>query len=1218
MIQSKISSFVLAFLLVATFAEASNEWGYRTLKKKNYTTQKEQTKYQRRRVDISSRTKFSAQPIIKDADVGFSKAREFLKEKKTRELINQLEKLIRRKGQKKKQGELKMRLAELYYEQAQLIGRREGENWNTSVLKWEALPETKRAKTKRPVLRTPQADSVRKRSLKLYHQLEKDSRGRDQGRSKLIRRDETLFFLGSTYKDLRKYKSAKKYLYELVTKFSRSQRAYSGRLQLADVYFDERKYKSAIKYYLNVAGGKGARPDLVHLRPYAFYKLGWSYFNTNQFSKAIASYKKTIEHSKKAGSERKITFVREARAELIKAYAFSGKFLEGETYFKKVGDNELLGRYYRVAAETAKDLGKFKIANRFYKEIIDSNPSSVEARESYLQIVEMSQQKGHKTYIKALDNFAKKFGAKSSWIRKQEKEQREFFVRDLVNLLRRETKFYHNLSQKKSTHRLKEAAHDFYAVYFKHVPKPNSEIKENLHEMKFFYAELLYELGKYSQAAKRYSLVGEGAYRVPSDYARVLALQKLSEADGRYTKNFLQATRDFQKSYPKDPRNAELLYMSSYLAFKKGDSKTALSGLNEVVVKYPNSSRSVEAAERVLFILEKKGDVAKVSTLAAKYAQNKALVATGGAAFVHRLNDIKQKSVFKRIDNLPHNTAKEQTYKSKAYYSLSKKLKGPLKEKALNNSLVYADKSGDPKLQKGVRTELLRYFPKSKYAKNIYLKEAESDLKDGDWAQSMGSYARFEKIYPNDSRGAEVAWNQIYIQGHLDRVWRAQLNPRFAMSKYLVGKTFNFVKNFSRSKERNKAIELLAFRKGASVSQVALLRKQKALTKEQHSTIDVAEAAAKVRRGRLSDLRALVKKYRAQASHSPLFKEILAQAKFKTLEAEFQNFSRKRLSYSANSFASSIKSKLSALEKLEKQYLEVVKYGNGDWALKSLDRLSDSYHQLAINIEKAPGIKKEDLAPFTSPLYQKSVDFLKICMQKAAEIRVAGAVRSTCRAKLSARAPNELRLQQHKLMNPQWQPNTSFRGSSSLFNKTIAAYKNRRIGEFELGADYAIVQGLPEREQSYLMSLQGIVAWKNKRVLDAESFFQKAKVTKENVLKKIASKNLAALYLQVGAYDEVKAQCAPYVNSDSSCALMVGTAEHANKNYKEAVAVFNRGISKNSKESRLYFNKALSQASMGQRKEASLTMQKYIQLQVKNPSELDLSRKLIKQWKVGQ
>jgi hypothetical protein len=70
------------------------------------------------------------------------------------------------------------------------------------------LPEEQKAKSARPRLNTPKADNYRKRALTLYRELERDSRGKDAGRSKLIDRSEVLFYLASTLMDLNNRKAA--------------------------------------------------------------------------------------------------------------------------------------------------------------------------------------------------------------------------------------------------------------------------------------------------------------------------------------------------------------------------------------------------------------------------------------------------------------------------------------------------------------------------------------------------------------------------------------------------------------------------------------------------------------------------------------------------------------------------------------------------------------------------------------------------------------------------------------------------------------------------------------------------------------------------------------------------------------------------------------------------------------------------------------------------
>ena len=75
---------IAAFFAALAFAQSDKEsqWGYRTLKKKKSAVAKEEVQYTRKRVDIISRLKSEKVPTIQDADAGFIRAREYLKEKK--------------------------------------------------------------------------------------------------------------------------------------------------------------------------------------------------------------------------------------------------------------------------------------------------------------------------------------------------------------------------------------------------------------------------------------------------------------------------------------------------------------------------------------------------------------------------------------------------------------------------------------------------------------------------------------------------------------------------------------------------------------------------------------------------------------------------------------------------------------------------------------------------------------------------------------------------------------------------------------------------------------------------------------------------------------------------------------------------------------------------------------------------------------------------------
>ncbi len=1209
---------LLSFSPVASFAAAPvfdrGNWGRVVEGDKRETQVAGERQIERRRVNITQRTEVREGPRVFRDDVEFTKLRQIKIDKKTEELISQLENLINRPGQGPRKGELNMRLAELYYERSQGIAKQESELWEKQMRKWDALSTEDRKKTPRPQLRTPEADQYRKKALRLYSELEKQSRGSDKGRSKMIRRDEVLFFLGSTLLDLGSRKQGLPFFDELVEKFPSSERAFAGRLTLADLYFENAKYSQALPHYLRIATSDKLPPDASYLRPYSIYKLAWCYLNTQQHDKAVMAFQKTLDESRKSKNERRVAFEREALTDLAWAFALASQYDRGEKYFDDLDDKELQTTFRKNAAEISRDRGEYPVAKSFYEKLLKEDSKAPESRDYALQISDIYKRLGDiSAYAKSLAEVALNYGEDSRWLRSYEgsSEEKAQLVEENVSVIRREAKALHSAAQKKDKPDLYQKARPLYEAYFKVVPEPNPDKAENIHEMHFYFGELLYKIGDYKAAAKIYGETGEGKYGPQAAYARVLSLQSLVKKDPSAGKELARATEDFVKEFPEDDRAGEILYSGAYQAFNAGDTSQSLETLRKLVEKFASSSRGVESAERILFIHEKKGELDVAIEDANKILANETLMKTGGKEFESRIKEYQAKARFKKIDAMSDGSAGDSKEKAQAYLDIAQASTGETKEKALNNALVFAKKANDAELSAEAQNALLKAFPSSPFAKNIYFQKGEQAAKNGAWAEALKNYDAFLKAYKKDSPEAEKAlWNSIYIRAHLEDVAQPRLNPHKDMSADLLQDSKEYLAAFPKGPNREAVISYLAFRKGATLADIKGL--ERGALKDEKEVLAQATLLSKVRAKQ--DLESLVKS--GGASNEDHIKEALAWANFYVTEPRFEKYQKTKLNY--KNFGPSLREKLGSLEKLEKDYLKVVSYGNGELALKSLSRLSSLYRSLGQDIDKAPAAK-EELAQFSKPLFDKSLSFLKSCLEKSQEFKIAGPGLESCRQDLAQVEPASTpQLSSSEIPQPKWIATLRSDDQRPLFKVTTAAFAGGRLGEFSLGAGLLEKAETPLTllERAEIDNMMGIWNWRVGKGQAAVKLFRKVSDLEGGELASVrtaAFKNLSAIYLLVGDFNSAWDVAQNLSRDDADAALLQSFILRSQGKNAEAASALDSALSKNRSNSTLLYNKALALGFSGQYPEAVKLLQQY--LEVETPEAGHPARSYLRKWR---
>jgi tetratricopeptide (TPR) repeat protein len=1125
-LKKTLSLSLLPFVTVyALQAATTRSWDFEKAQKRELRIDREATVIDRKPIIINKNITYQKQPNIFAEDLDLEQARQLRASQKTAELIRQIEALIKREKQASRLGELKMRLAELYYDQGRIIAARESQEWEARIRVWERLSAEQKAKTKRPDLKTPKADSFRRRSLNLYIALERDSRGADKGQSRMIRRDDVLFYLGSTYVELGEQAKGESFFFELTRKFPGSPRSFAAHLNLGDIYFGKGKFKQAVGEYLVVAKEADNQKDNSgEIKSYALYKAGWCYYNLEFFDKAITAFKKTIESSQSSKSDKKIIFENEAYTDLIRAYAMAGRYSEGEKFYEAQSNKDRLMLYRQTAAQVARDKGHYRVADYFYKTLIEDEPDATLARQMAMERADLIRKHGSLTdYAKALDSLLENYGADSSWMRRQKvsSEDKAEYVEELVGLARREAKNLHNMAQKRKGNELYFAVLPLYTVYLKHVPKPNPDKAETVHEMRFFYAELLYKLGKFAEASEAYEKVVGGKYETTSAYNRILALREAAKKDKSYSKELIRATEAFVAKYPDVQQAGDLLYASAYEAFESGESSTALKALEDVVRRFPNNQRGVDAAERILFIHEKDKNYDAILRTVSAYKSNEVLKKAGGADFVAKLNELETKIAFKKAETMAESSKSDFERKAEAFLALGGSLQGELKEKALNNATVYASKSGNADLEEKAQKTLLAAFPRSAFSKNIYLKEADDLIQKGEFAKAQRRFDEFSSIYPQDKENVTKAqWNNLYIQSHLENIVVPELYPDETMSPALLKDLKTYLANAPRDGNRRFAMSMLGYRKGASTRDLEELKALPKMTGEERRLLEDMEIVLLSRQGRNADLKGIVSRYSSSKGRSDLVKKALAQAKFQLTEPLYVAYEKTRIDLNPNRFAQTLKRKLNSLETLEKEYMGVVAYGDGEYALKSLQRLSTLYRSISKEISQTEEAKKE-LESFYKPLYEKGVKMLMTCLEKAQEFKIAGSGLDACRSDLAREKADVPNLKSFRIPLPQWVPGDNESHDRPLMKVTARAFQKKNIGEFLLGVDL-LERATPAktaREAAYVANMAALVDWRQgagRVAFETWSRIASGDDGDSRSLKTAALKNLAALQLHVG------------------------------------------------------------------------------------------------------
>jgi tetratricopeptide (TPR) repeat protein len=1143
-------------------------------------------------------------------------------DRKTVDLIKQIENLLKRPAQKAREGELKMRLAELYFDFSQSLALKEGEGWEAEVKAWEKQSEGTKTQRPRPLLKTPKADALRKKTLTLYQDLEKKSRDSNNAKSSSINRVEVLYFLATTLLDLGKRKEAIPHFEELARRYPNSPRALATHINLADLLFERKSFSEAIPHYLVVAAEKNLARELESIRIYAIYKLGWCYQNTREFDKAVSAFRKTLLLAESPVQGRKIVFENEVLLDLAMAFVNAEQFSEGEEFFKSRGTAGIsaLKSFYRQAALASEDRARFTEAVVYLDKLIQLDPETFDAKDFAVEkLTILLKAKKTQAYLNELKNFAEQYGVGTRWWRAQNVNVQKIATEEMVALLRRETKNRHKIAQTKNETSLYTEAADFYAIFFKYVPEPNPDTVDNVSEMRFYYGELLYKLGRYLDAEAQYKLVTDKKFSSVASYNQILALQKtgLIEKNPELSQRFQNSVERFIELNPNDSRAAQLMYLSATQAFQQGDTQESIQKLEKVIGRFSQDKMGVDAAERILFILEKNEDLLKLAEKARVFSTNKNLIKTGGEKFENKLKNMANLAEFKAIEKLSESGDQELSEKAKGFLTYSTRVKDELKEKALQNARVYAEKSGDKALVGQIENVFLKEFPSSDYSRDIYLKRGQAFVEVGDWARAKGSFESFHKLFGQKAspQGEAALWNLIFIEMYLEDLTVIAINPRQWASANLINRAKNYLSLYPKGKNRVDVIELLSFfNQGLKIGELETLRRMDSLTSAEKKILNEAEWVLRSRAGDVSALKPLSQT--PSSLPGPLAKEIVSKELLKKLQPDFESFQKAKLDFSAQKFVGSLKSKLDRLENLEKQYLSVVQLGVAVTAFSSLERLSRAYTQMGEDIQKAP-IDKAELATFTDPLFEKAKIFIQRCIDKGIEIKFGGRELESCRVRAKALGVDDFYLENEKIPKPEFVPSTqALQFTQPILNGTLQAASEKKWGEVKLGIKVMALKenSLTREEKAFYYLVKGIESYQAKDFESSAKYFRfSLEGSAETGIPQMGRKNLTALYLEVGdtsaAYDTISASDP----QDPMGALLFGVSAKGEGELDASIKAYEYGLNLAPNDTRLLYNLALALASSNIWAGAIQNLQKFIELT--SPPANDETRLLLSRWR---
>jgi len=561
--------------------------------------------------------------------------------------------------------------------------------------------------------------------------------------------DEVYFFMASNLMEVGKPLPAIRY-YTLVTeKYRNSKYAADAFYEMAEYFFNNNNVFKAMPAYKAIIDSYPNNPFFG----FALYKYAWCLYNVGEYEESIKVFQQVVEYSNKSN---KVELKEEALKDMVTPYAEAGSVDDAEKYFKSVVKEKkyfvmvlikLAGIYF--------EQDKNEEAIKIYRKLISEVPNAPECPMWQKQIVEAYKKLNMKDNVRLeILVLVEKYGNKeSSWSKANIKDEAtvESATQTAEANLRILLVEYHNEARKTKAEATWRIVEELYPKYLKYYPK-----SEAAYDIRFNYAEFLWENKRYEMAGNEYQVVADlnpkGHHFEDASYGAVSAfgmlLKEKQEAQNRKIKDdiaskkkagdtgieesrvviagqgkmtgkkefppeyrpkeipplemkFIKACETYIKNIPRSKYLVDIIYKQAITYYSFNHYQESVPVFEMIVQKYPRDDLAVFSADLIMDSLNITEDWEAISNKAREMLRNSALI-SGRNRLKDDLEKFKEMATFYAAE-LPAQNGKTIDSAERYIAFVTEFPSSRFNDVALNNAIYYYAKGED--LYKSIRVQ---------------------------------------------------------------------------------------------------------------------------------------------------------------------------------------------------------------------------------------------------------------------------------------------------------------------------------------------------------------------------------------------------------------------------------------------------------------------------------------------------------------------------------
>ena len=930
------------------------------------------------------------------------------------EAIEKLKKILP-KVQGAQKAELIFRLAEKYWSKSRYQYLRAMEEWDKNLAEWDNAGR----KTREPKLEASpaygQSELYKREALKLYSKILKKY-------PKYQRKDEVFYNLGSSLYDSGSKRQGIRMFWKLIKEFPKSSFTPDAWLQLGEHFFNSGsgKLNQAIKAYRAAARTKKPR-----IFSFALYKLAWCDFNLGEYAKALKKFRMVVEYAKKQqvnqdvskgglGERDRIQLMEESLSDMVRSYSHLDAVDDAFEYYQEEVGVDNAYKYLHRLSKLYKKEGKYEVEIKSYEKLNGMYPFNASAPQNQTAIMNAYSNLGKNDQVRReVRRLIDLYSPNGPWAQKNVGNDAvlakafEVVENELSGIVTEQ----HRAAQQTKLVETYKLARDIYKEYLDKFTDT-----ENSYKFRFYYAEILYELKQFDEAALEYDRIAkaEGEYRKPAAYTAVLAWEKVAsgvkETLGKrinerrgHSKGKLKELEKLKKlkkgqSYdpteltdaegklaaacdrfvevaPDDKEVVKLKFKSARLYYIHNQFDLAAERFGEIIDRWPEDSLGRLAAELIVESFNVRSDWAQLNSWSRKFRDNKRLMADSsfrtkidefveGASFNEILYVFEPKVGTTEIADLYAGFAKEFPHSKYVLVGLFNAVINYDKANLLERAIASADlilndykkfKLKKSDVEKSKREGSALPDPVVIREKTLFL-SASFRERLAEFDKSAALYEQYVKEFKKGPKRADAIFNSGVFRdglGHYDQ----------AIANFKL-----YIKENSKKED----VPLIDWRIGSILERKKDYRGSYShfsnyartwgrLDAERKLCAEYKMTQSLLKQGKERDAKrlysGLVKSYQALGAEDKTkicALDAVAKAAFELIEDDYLAFEAISLSISGPDLVKNFTRKAEMLSGLETSYTSVLAIGQGDFGIASLYRIGKMYQHLSSALVESP------------------------------------------------------------------------------------------------------------------------------------------------------------------------------------------------------------------------------------------------------------------------